>query len=169
MKKKILIYLISTLLFATTSFAAGSSGGNDSAGSDGPAPAGKYRLGYKEVERANKLAKKGKIEKAKIKYQKALKFLEEANSEDPGNPDILNYLGFTSRKLGDFKNSEIYYLLGLEIDPKHNGINEYLGELYFSTGRIELAKERLNVLKDCSCEEYQELKEIIEGTKESKY
>jgi hypothetical protein len=34
---------------------------------------------------------------------------------------------------------------------------------------MELAKERLKVLKDCNCEEYVELKEIIEGTKKSKY
>ena len=33
----------------------------------------------------------------------------------------------------------------------------------------ELAKERLKVLESCKCEEYNELKEIIEGTKKSKY
>ena len=42
------------------------------------------------------------------------------------------------------------------------GINEYLGELYVATNRIDLAKERLNVLKNCNCEEYSELKDIIE-------
>ena len=49
------------------------------------------------------------------------------------------------------------------------GINEYLGELYVVTNRIDLAKERLSVLKNCNCEEYKELKEIIEGKKQSKY
>ena len=83
--------------------------------------------------------------------------------------DTLNYLGFTTRKLGDFKKGEEYYLLGLQINPMHKGINEYLGELYVATNRINLAKERLEVLKNCNCEEYQELKEIIEGTKKSKY
>jgi hypothetical protein len=34
---------------------------------------------------------------------------------------------------------------------------------------MNMAKERLEVLKTCNCEEYDELKEIIEGTKESKY
>ena len=37
------------------------------------------------------------------------------------------------------------------------------------TNRINLAKERLDVLKNCNCEEYAELKEIIEGKKKSKY
>ena len=74
----------------------------------------------------------------------------------------LNYLGFTTRKLGDFENGEKYYLEGLAIKPNHKGINEYLGELYVETGRIELAKERLEVLSGCSCEEYDELKELID-------
>ena len=59
--------------------------------------------------------------------------------------------------------------MGLEIDPTHNGINEYLGELYVLTNRVSLAKERLNILKSCNCEEYQELKDVIDGVKKSKY
>ena len=78
-------------------------------------------------------------------------------------------MGFTTRKLGDFKKGEKYYLEGLAIEPDHIGINEYLGELYVATNRVGLAKERLAVLKDCNCEEYKELKEIIDGTKKSKY
>ena len=65
--------------------------------------------------------------------------------------------------------AEIYYLEGLNLDPNHKGINEYLGELYVQTNRIDLAKERLDILKNCNCKEYIELKEIIEGTKKSKY
>ena len=45
----------------------------------------------------------------------------------------------------------------------------YLGELYVATNRMDMAKERLEVLKTCNCEEYDELKKIIEGTKKSKY
>ena len=78
-------------------------------------------------------------------------------------------MDFASRKLGDFEKGEKYYLLGLKIDPQHKGINEYLGELYVATNRIDLAKERLEVLVNCNCEEYGELKEIIYGTKKSKY
>ena len=179
--KKLVTLLVFFLMTLNPVYGAGSggssgSGGSGSSGSgdgdniqDGPKPASKFRLGYKEVERANKAEKKGKLKKAEKKYKKALKHLLEANAEDPGNPDILNYLGFTSRKLGDYKSSETYYLLGLAIDPNHVGINEYLGELYVTTNRHNLAVERLEVLKSCKCEEYEELKAIIAGEKVSKY
>ena len=78
-------------------------------------------------------------------------------------------MGFTTRKIGDYKKGEEYYLLGLQIEPDHKGINEYLGELYVVTNRIQLAKERLDVLKACGCEEFKQLKAIIDGTKKSKY
>ena len=57
---------------------------------------------------------------AKVKYEKAFKRLLKANDKDPSNPDVLNYLGFTSRKLGDFKSAENYYLSGLKINHNHN-------------------------------------------------
>ena len=118
---------------------------------------------------AKKYEKKGKTDKANKRYEKALKLLLKSNTEKPDNPDTLNYLGFTTRKLGDFVNGEKYYLKGLSIDPKHNGINEYLGELYVATNRMDLAKERLKVLENCNCEEYTELKQVIDGSKKSKY
>ena len=121
-----------------------------------------YKSGKKLIIKAKKLEKKEKIEKAQTLYLKALSKLEKAYDKDKKNADILNYLGYALRKTGDFEKAEIYYLKGLELKPKHEGINEYLGELYVQTGRIELAKERLQVLKGCKCEEYDELKELIE-------
>ena len=121
------------------------------------------------IKSAKKYEKKNKIEKAKKRYEKAQALLIKSNKEKPLQADTLNYLGFTTRKLGDYENGEKYYLLGLEINPNHVGINEYLGELYVATNRLDLAKERLKVLESCNCDEYTELKEIIDGTKQSKY
>jgi len=121
-----------------------------------------YKTGKKLVLRAKKLEKKDKVEKAKKLYLKAYDKFEKAYAKDKKNADILNYLGYTLRKTGDFEKAETYYLKGLELDAKHLGINEYLGELYVQTNRIELARERLEVLKGCKCEEYEELKELIE-------
>ena len=121
------------------------------------------------IKAAKKYESKGKNEKAKKRYEKALKLLIKSNKENPNQADTLNYLGFTTRKLGNYAEGEKYYLLGLKIEPNHKGINEYLGELYVVTDRVELAKQRLEVLKSCNCEEYEELKEIIDGNKQSKY
>ena len=121
-----------------------------------------YKSGKKLIIKAKKLEKKEKIEKAKKLYLKALDKLEKAYDKDKKNADILNYLGFALRKTGNFEKAEKFYLEGLELDAGHLGINEYLGELYVQTNRIELAKERLQVLNGCKCEEYDELKELIE-------
>ena len=161
MIKKLFIILCLTL-FATNSFSAGSD----------PKPAKvktDYAKAVESIKWAKKYEAKGKLEKAKKRYAKAQKLLLKSNKEKPLQADTLNYLGFTTRKLGDYENGEKYYLLGLEINPSHVGINEYLGELYVATNRINLAKERLKVLESCNCEEYNELKEIIQGTKKSKY
>ena len=135
------------------------------AGSDSSSDSSKdslYEDAVKLVKRAGKLEKKEKPEKAKKLYSQAFKKLEKAYKSDKKNPDVLNYMGFTSRKVGNFDQAEKFYLKGLSIKPNHNGINEYLGELYVKTGRMELAKERLAILKNCNCEEYDELKEVIE-------
>ena len=126
-----------------------------------------YDQAVKLVKRAGKLEKKDKDDKAKKLYSQAFEKLNKAYISNKKNPDILNYMGFTSRKTGNFKEAEDYYLKGLDLDPKHNGINEYLGELYVQTNRIDKANERLAVLKNCNCEEYQELELIIKtkGTK----
>ena len=158
--KKIIYILILTLSLTNTSFAASTSSG--SSNSD-------YAKAYNLIKSAKKYEKKGKTEKAQKKYAKAQKLLLKYNKEKPLQADTLNYLGFTTRKLGDYKKGEKFYLEGLKIDPNHKGINEYLGELYVVTNRIDLAKERLEVLKACNCEEFKELKEIINGTKKSKY
>ena len=107
------------------------------------------------------------LEKAKKLYSQAFKKFDKAYLKDKKNPDILNYLGYTSRKSGNFSAAEDYYLKGLSINPKHNGINEYLGELYVQTNRIDKANERLEILKNCNCDEYKELELIIKtrGTK----
>ena len=150
--KKIICF-ITLLLLSNVCLAAGTSdNGKDSL----------YKGAKKLILKAKKLEKKDKIEKALKLYSKAYDKLVKAYEKDKKNADILNYLGFTLRKSGNFEVAEKFYLAGLEIEPNHKGINEYLGELYVKTNRIELAKERLEILKDCKCEEFEELKELIE-------
>ena len=160
--KKFIFTLLMIIAFANNSFSAGTS-------SDSSDDSSNYTKAYNLIKAAKKYEKKGKIEKAQKRYTKAQKLLLISNKKKPLQADTLNYLGFTTRKLGDYEKGEDFYLQGLKIEPNHKGINEYLGELYVVTNRISLAKERLEILKSCGCEEYEELKAIIEGTKKSKY
>ena len=156
---KIISLLLSILFVTNISFAAGSSSSGSSDKTD------LYESGRKLIYRAKKLEKQDKSEKALKLYLKASGKLLKAYEKDKKNPDVLNYLGYSLRKIGDFEKAEIYYLKGLEFDAGHLGINEYLGELYVQTNRIDLAKKRLSVIQGCNCEEYEELKELIEKNK----
>ena len=162
MIKNLLISFIISTLVISSSYAAGSS---DSGSSKTKT---KYDMAVTHIKAAKNFEKKDKLEKAKKSYMKAQKLLFQSNKNFPNEADTLNYLGFTTRKLGDFENGEKFYLQGLKIDPKHIGINEYLGELYVATNRHNLAVERLEVLKNCNCKEYDQLKAVIAGEK-SKY
>ena len=162
--KKLIYTLLIIIALTNNSFSAGSSSDNDTT-----AKISDYSKAKNLIKAAKKYEKKGKTEKAQKRYAKAQKLLLKSNKKKPLQADTLNYLGFATRKLGDYKKGEEFYLKGLQIEPNHSGIKEYLGELYIVTNRMDLAKERLEVLKTCNCEEYDELKEIIEGTKKSKY
>ena len=162
--KKLIYTLLIIVALTSNSFSAGTSSDNDSS-----SKVSDFTKAKNLVKAAKKYEKKGKIEKAQKRYAKAQKLLLKSNKKKPLQADTLNYLGFTTRKLGDYEGGEKFYLQGLQIESNHNGINEYLGELYVATNRMDMAKERLEVLKTCNCEEYDELKEIIDGTKKSKY
>ena len=164
MIKNTLITFFLLILLSANSYSAGTSSSSDS-----NSTSTNYSKAVKLVKAAKKYENNGKAEKANKRYMKALKLLIKSNKSKPNKADTLNYLGFTTRKLGDFETGEKYYLQGLAIEPNHIGINEYLGELYVATNRIDLANERLKILESCNCKEYDSLKQIIAGTKKSKY
>ncbi len=163
MINKLLISILISVFLISNSFAAGSS---DSGSSKTKT---QYDMAVTHIKAAKNFENKDKLKKAEKSYKKAQKLLLQSNKKFPNKADTLNYLGFTTRKLGDFENGEKYYLQGLAINPYHIGINEYLGELYVATNRHNLAVERLDVLKGCDCKEYDDLKAIIAGEKVSKY
>ena len=162
MIKNTLITFFLLVFLSTNSYSAGTSSSSDTNSTD-------YSKAIKLVKSAKKYENDGKTDKANKRYEKALKLLVKSNKNKPNKADTLNYLGFTTRKLGDFEGGEKYYLQGLAIEPNHIGINEYLGELYVATNRIDQANERLKILESCNCKEYDSLKQIIAGTKKSKY
>jgi Flp pilus assembly protein TadD len=102
------------------------------------------------------------------KYAEAIPLLEQVVAKDAKNADALNYLGYSSRQLGNNDAALTHYQAALALEPRHRGANEYLGELYLILGDLPKAEERLKVLDEAcffGCEEYTELKNAIAAYK----
>jgi len=99
-------------------------------------------------------------------FDQALPKLAILDQQSPNNPDVLNLMGYTYRKTGHTDQALDYYGRALNLEPKHLGANEYLGELYLELKQPDKAKERLAVLKAAcgNCDEYQDLKTKIDQT-----
>ena len=79
-------------------------------------------------------------------YADAIPHLQMALADKPHDADILNYLGFTKRMVGDYDASLDYYTRALAIDPNHKGVHEYLGELYLQKNDLTSAQKELATL-----------------------
>ena len=97
------------------------------------------------------------------KFAEALPALRALDAQAPGNPDVLNLIGFSLRRTGHMAEALDYYNRALALNPQHLGANEYLGELYLETHQPEKAKERLEALRlACGdCEEFEDLEAAI--------
>lgn len=94
------------------------------------------------------------------RYSESLEALARAHAAVGPHPDVLNYMGFASRKLGRFDDALAYYQEALAIDPDHLGANEYLGELYLQMGDFGRARRqlaRLDELCAYGCAQREEL------------
>lgn len=96
------------------------------------------------------------------KYNMALDLLRRIRNQN--QPRVLNYIGYSTRKLGDVDEGIRYYKKALSLDPNYNVAREYLGEGYLQKGDLGSAKQQLaEIAKRCgvSCEEYKDLAEEI--------
>ena len=122
-------------------------------------------IGIKRIEKGLKYESKGKIEKANKMYSESIDFLLKANKKRKISPDLFFYLGFAHNKLKKFSDAEIYYVLGLTIEPNHSILNKNLGLLYLDQKKIDKAEKVLFVLKNCNCKEYLDLKNKVKAFK----
>ncbi|GAN00365.1 Mll1962 protein [alpha proteobacterium U9-1i] len=99
------------------------------------------------------------------RYAEALDVLARSAAAVGPHADVLNYMGFASRKLGRTDAALGYYREALALDPDHLGANEYLGELYIQMGRMDDARRqlaRLDSLCAYGCAQREELARWIE-------
>ena len=86
----------------------------------------------------------------------AIQELTKAAAETPKDADVQNLLGYSYRNLGQFDKAMEHYQLALQLDPRHRGANEYIGELYLKMDQPAEAEKHLSVLsRAClfGCEE----------------
>ncbi|MGH1540569.1 MAG: tetratricopeptide repeat protein [Arenicella sp.] len=102
----------------------------------------------------------------KEQYQQAIDKLLAMEKKDSNNADVYNLLGYSHRKLQRYDEAYDYYQQALTLEPEHKGANEYLGELYLETDRLEQAQKQLQILEGIcskSCREYKKLAKAIES------
>ena len=135
--------------------------GNISAADSDPEPARKEPVWLSES--------RGHI--TKEAYAQAIAVLQAAN--ETNSADWNNLMGYSLRKNkpSDFSGAAKHYERALEIDPRHRGALEYLGELKLMTGDLAGAEALLATLdKVClfGCDEYSDLKKAIQKFKSGK-
>ena len=101
-------------------------------------------------------------------FEAAVGYLSKVVNTDPTNADGYNLLGFSYRKLGNVELAFENYRAALEIEPNHQGANEYIGELYLQLGDLANAEKHLKVLDEAcffGCQAYTDLKTAIKKFK----
>jgi Flp pilus assembly protein TadD len=83
----------------------------------------------------------------KSDWAEAARLLERAKRRHPEHADLQNMLGFTYRNLKQYDLAFKHYKRALEIDPRHRGAHEYIGETYLLVGDLEGAQRHLAQLK----------------------
>ena len=85
------------------------------------------------------------------------------------NPDVANLIGYSSRKLGRYEDSKVWYERALAADPAHTVTWSYYGMWHAEQGNLLKAREFLakveSLCGNTKCREYTELKGVIEGTR----
>lgn len=94
----------------------------------------------------------------------ALPRLAKAEVRNPDSAHLHNDLGFVYRNLKQFDAAFRHYKRAIEIDPRHKGAHEYIGEAYLMVGDLPNAEKHLKALREIcllGCEELKDLEEAI--------
>jgi tetratricopeptide (TPR) repeat protein len=84
------------------------------------------------------------------------------------NADVANLIGYSSRKLGRYDDSKVWYERALVSDPAHARTWSYYGMWHAEQGNLLKARDflaKVETLCGTKCREYTELKGVIEGTR----
>jgi Flp pilus assembly protein TadD len=106
----------------------------------------------------------GKAAIAAKDWHAAIRLLSSAALRDTRNADIENYLGYAYRQSGELPLAFTHYHRALQLNPRHRGAHEYVGEAYLMANNLTKAEEHLAALQQICllpCEEYEDLKKAV--------
>jgi len=100
------------------------------------------------------------------RYEEALTAFKALDQDD--HPDVANYIGFVSRKLGRYDDAKVWYERALAADPTHVRTWQYYGMWHVEQGNMLKAKDHLDRIRALcggeTCKEFADLKGAMEGT-----
>ncbi len=106
----------------------------------------------------------GKQAIGKKNWPEAAKRFEAALKRNPDSADLQNYLGYTHRNLKQFDLAFKYYKRAIELEPRHLGAHEYIGEAYLMVNDLPNAEKHLAALRGICllpCEELDDLERAV--------
>jgi tetratricopeptide (TPR) repeat protein len=125
---RVIMLFLGVTSYAWMAFASGTSTDQMAQGTDSKAAVSLYDQGVEASKTDD--------------FQKALPLFEKALKEDPNNPDVLNMLAHTQRKLGMIDDALANYKRAIEVRSNFPEAREYLAEAY-----IDAALREIDTLK----------------------
>lgn len=97
-------------------------------------------------------------------WEDAARLFKRAEMRQPDHADLQNSLGFAYRNLKQYELAFKHYRRAIELDPRHRGAHEYIGETFLMTGDLAGAEKHLAALKQICllpCDELKDLERAI--------
>ncbi len=108
----------------------------------------------------------GKVAIEKKNWGEAVKRFQQAALRDPDSADLHNYLGFSYRNLKQMDLAFKYYKRSIQLNPRHRGAHEYIGEAYLMVNDLPNAEKHLAALRNICllpCEALTDLDQAVKA------
>ena len=97
-------------------------------------------------------------------WDEAVRRFKRAELRHPEQADLQNILGYAHRNLKQYDLAFRHYKRAIEIEPRHRGTHEYIGETYLLTGDLAGAEKHLDALRQICllpCDELRDLDKAV--------